>query len=370
LKQKITLLVSEKNMDLSPNDIRNYEFNNQMRGYDKEEVNSFLEQVATALENLKQENLKLSMEADSLKTQLAGLRQFEDTIKSAAIDARRNADMTVENAKKEAELILSQAKAEADKIIGSRADQLNQYHDQISKLELAKQTYVNKLRHLIKSHLELVNEIAEDDPTAATKTTSSIEVTESTEVTREKLETIADKPSASEPIKTEEANAPEKIVKADTPPAPPVDSTPEPAETKPQPTDTKPQPEIPVDPELAAALEKYQKQAQASPPQTSPEPQPTPAPAPPPIGKLVETEARAEDVPEGFIAGNNEPPDKSSTDKVPVPENNPQELTEHNAIDIDKQNAEQQNINPDVLAQELDRVAEKFEEEMNKAAKA
>ncbi|MBD3258735.1 DivIVA domain-containing protein, partial [candidate division GN15 bacterium] len=32
-------------MDLSPNDVRNYEFPSQMRGYDKEEVNNFKEQV-------------------------------------------------------------------------------------------------------------------------------------------------------------------------------------------------------------------------------------------------------------------------------------------------------------------------------------
>ena len=48
-------------MDLSPNDIRNYEFPSQMRGYDKEEVDNLLEQVAAALEEARQQNLKLSM---------------------------------------------------------------------------------------------------------------------------------------------------------------------------------------------------------------------------------------------------------------------------------------------------------------------
>ena len=75
-------------MDLSPNDIRGYEFPNQMRGYDKDEVDNFLEQVANAFEEMKQQNLKYSMEIESLKSQLSGLKQFEDTIKSAAIDAR------------------------------------------------------------------------------------------------------------------------------------------------------------------------------------------------------------------------------------------------------------------------------------------
>ena len=143
-------------MDLSPNDIRNYEFANKMRGYSKDEVDDFRELVAAALEALKQENLKLSIEIDSLKTQLAGLRQFEDTIKSAAIDARRNADLTVANAKREAELLLSRAKTEAMEIIGSRAQKVGEIEDQITKLQFAKKSYLSKLRNLSKSHLEVL----------------------------------------------------------------------------------------------------------------------------------------------------------------------------------------------------------------------
>ena len=86
-------------MDLSPNDVRNYEFSTQMRGYARDDVDDFREQIAAAMEILKQENHKLSMEIDSVKMQLSGLRHFEDTIKDAAIDARRNADMTVANDK-------------------------------------------------------------------------------------------------------------------------------------------------------------------------------------------------------------------------------------------------------------------------------
>ena len=91
-------------MDLSPNDIRNYEFPTQLRGYEKDEVDKFKDQVAEAIEQLKQENLKYSMEIESIKGQLSGLRQFEDAIKSAAIDARRNADLTIANAKKKPSL--------------------------------------------------------------------------------------------------------------------------------------------------------------------------------------------------------------------------------------------------------------------------
>ena len=129
-------------MDLTPNDVRSFEFSTQMRGYDKDDVDSFKEQVANALENIKQENLKLSMEMESVKSQLTGLKQFEDTIKSAAIDARRNADLTVGNAKQEAELILAKAKSESGKMVLTNSNKIVELEEQISKIELTKKSYL------------------------------------------------------------------------------------------------------------------------------------------------------------------------------------------------------------------------------------
>ena len=81
-------------------------------------------EIAQALEAQKQETLKLQMELDSVKSQLTGLKQFEDTIKGAAIDARRNADTLMQNARKEAELILSRAKEEAERALKDRQGEM------------------------------------------------------------------------------------------------------------------------------------------------------------------------------------------------------------------------------------------------------
>ena len=344
-------------MDLSPNDIRNYEFANQMRGYSKDEVDDFLELVAAALEAVKQENLKLSMEIDSLKTQLAGLRQFEDIIKSAAIDARRNADLTVANAKKEAELILSRAKTEAMEIIGSRAKKVGEIEDQITKLQLAKKSYLSKLRNLIKSHLEVLEEVAAESK-------GRLEVTESTEFSRQKLETIATKPHQSGPIKTEEASVAEQTAATEVTPAAPL-----PAAAEDVSGDQAPLGDQPVDPELAAALEKYQRKEKPAAEQEQAS-QPTQhAPAP---GEIVETSARAEDIPEGFVAAKADDTADDDTGEIVADADSQQDATEHRAIDVDPpaDTAEgDSKMAPDNLANELDRVAAKFEEEMDRADK-
>ena len=351
-------------MDLSPNDIRNYEFSTQMRGYSKDEVESLLEQVAASLEAVKQENLKLSMEVDSLKTQLAGLRQFEDTIKSAAIDARRNADMTVNNAKQEAELILSKAKAESDRILGSRAQQLSEIETSISTAEMTKRSYLNKVRSVITSHLEIVDQLI--DPEAGDKEGNDIEVTQSSEVDRKVMETVGTPSPSGESIRTEEANAAEQIVEAPSEPQAESKATGSDDEQ----SDSADDETKPIDPELAAALERYQTQeadaADSDVAEVPEEPHREP-------GQIVETTARAEDIPPGFIIGpkgdseTSEPGDEVATDRLKV-DGEPHARTIDDPIDGDA--LPPSSSSPEDLAQELDRVVAKFEEEMDKAAKA
>lgn len=350
-------------MDLSPNDIRNYEFNTQMRGYDKEEVNNLLEQIAVALENSKQDNLRLSMEVESLKSQLAGLKQFEDTIKSAAIDARRNADMTIANAKQEADLILSKARGEAERTIASRSKDVADIESQITKLAMTKNSYLNKVKSMIKSHLELLDEVASGE-IENKEFEDRLEVTETQDVTTDKRESLAAEPEMpedaddeaeemgdelSESSKNELTNALKGALKTD---------------------DEAPAEELgadssKVDPELAAALEKY-KHAPATEAAAPKAQAPAPTPAKTKPEDLVETNQRAEDIPHGFVTVSNDPtPPSADTDRVKTAQT---DKTEHNAIDIEATEAKSQ-VEPADLAKELDNVVAKFEEEMDRAEK-
>ena len=352
-------------MDLSPNDIRNCEFPSQMRGYDKDEVDNVIEQAAAALEAAKQENLKLSTEIDSLKVQLSGLKQFEETIKSAAIDARRNADMTVANAKQEAELILTRAKAEAEKQLAARFRKANEIEEQITKLALTKKSYLSKVRSLIQSHLSLVDDIAQSEDESHKKN-DSLQITESAEVTGDRRETVATQPSEGPAIRTEDANAlgdsvvglPESSKVALSEALKNVLG-----EEKPSP-EGKPS----IDPELAQALESYQKPSadvESEMPQTSPPPSAAQQP-----GDIVETSWRAEDIPQGFVAKEADEEMSDTTDKVAMPAAAQDQSARADNPEGDV-SAEEKTppVAPDELADELDRVVAKFEEEMDKAQK-
>jgi cell division initiation protein len=334
-----------------------------MRGYEKESVDSFLDQVAVALEAVKQENLRLSVELDSAKNQLAGLRQFEDTIKGAAIDARRNADMTIANAKEEAALAINKAKAEAEQILANRAEQLEEIENQISQLDLTKKSYMAKLRSLITSHLDIIEEISDAAEAQKKHDSDSIEVTESEEVESKHRETVATIPSGKEGAKVEEANAAEAVVAVAAVTSEteeqPVDGAEAGPDTGPD-TEQPPEAETQVDPELAAAIEGFRANSQMDSESSAPEP-PAESSTDPATG-WVETDKRAEEVPDEFITG--PPPNAAAptdTDRVNV-----SSVEDPQPTDGQKKSG----IDPGNLADELDKVVDKFEEEMDKAAKS
>ena len=337
-------------MELSPNDIRGYEFRSQMRGYDREEVDRFLDQAADALEETKQQNLRLSIEMESLKSQVAGLKQFEDTIKSAAIDARRNADMTIATAKQEAEMIVTKAKSEAESIVINRTKEIGDIESQITRLGLTKKSYLSKIRNLIQSHLEMVDEI-DSGELPQQETDNRITVTESEDVTTEKRETVAQ-----EPVEPEAEPEEEPLTESQTA----QDELAADLKQAIQDPDLTQTGEQTIDPELAAALESYKQVAarKAAEQQASQQ-----QPVVPPQGAVVETSLLAEEIPEGFVAKESNLNDDGSTDKV---------LTSQPAgnLKADDSGGFKKPISPDELASELEEVAVRFEEEIDKAAKS
>lgn len=351
-------------MDLSPNDIRNYDFHNQMRGYDKAEVDGFINQVATALDEVKQQNLKLSIELESLRSQLSGLKQFEDTIKNAAIDARRNADLTMANAKQEGEMLIIKAKQEAESIVVNRTKEISEIETRITRLGLTKKSYLSKIRSLIQSHLNLIEEVDSGDAPRVERE-EKLRVTESTDITSEERETVAQVGEATS-LETEGDSA-ESTEDADNGMSGRVDDHLA-AKLKDviQDDSVGQSAGEAIDPELAAALESYKRAAARK----AFEAQAPRMPAAPPLGVVVETNALAEDIPQGFIAKTNGSAKNQSTDKVHVAQCRSAAPVEPNpGRGFGASESGKVPLTPDKLADELDEVAARFEEEMNKAAK-
>ena len=103
-------------IDLTPLDVRKKrgDFRKLLRGYDPEEVDTFLDLVAERMEVLVKENLTLTERAERLWEQVEAQESRETAVREALVTAQElRADMRRQSSK-EAELLRQEAESEAE----------------------------------------------------------------------------------------------------------------------------------------------------------------------------------------------------------------------------------------------------------------
>ncbi len=96
-------------MKLTPLDIEHRVFKVRLRGYDRQEVNRFREDLAQAVEEMIRETGILREKLVSAEGQLAELKRKEATLTQTLVSAQGIADNLKQSAQREAELIMKEA---------------------------------------------------------------------------------------------------------------------------------------------------------------------------------------------------------------------------------------------------------------------
>jgi len=104
-------------MTITPVDIQNKEFERSFRGYDIEDVDEFLDRIASDLEQLIRENMELKEQVGNLMEKNKNYQKLEETMHNAIVVAQETADEVKLTAKREADLIRREAENEAKHIV-------------------------------------------------------------------------------------------------------------------------------------------------------------------------------------------------------------------------------------------------------------
>jgi len=91
-------------------EIRNQQFNKKFRGYDTEEVNNFINNLAQDYEKIYSENVYLKENIQRTKYELDRYKKLEETMNNSLILAQQTAELLKVNAQKEAAMILEDSK--------------------------------------------------------------------------------------------------------------------------------------------------------------------------------------------------------------------------------------------------------------------
>ncbi|MCE9535603.1 MAG: DivIVA domain-containing protein, partial [Nitrospirae bacterium] len=104
-------------MRITPLDIQQMVFRVSFRGYDKEEVNRFLEELAQTVESLNRDQAVQREKILFLEQQLAEMKRTESTLSSTLLSAQSLAEDVKRNAQREADLVIKEAELKAGELI-------------------------------------------------------------------------------------------------------------------------------------------------------------------------------------------------------------------------------------------------------------
>lgn len=143
-------------MRITPLDIQQKEFRVRFRGFDVEEVDSFLELIREEMEELLRENANLREEVKRLQTQLKEYKNIETNLRDTLMATQQMVEEYKETARKEAELIKKEAELEAEEILKKAQEKVIKIHEDITDLKGVRRHFKEELRRLIESHLSML----------------------------------------------------------------------------------------------------------------------------------------------------------------------------------------------------------------------
>jgi len=143
-------------MRITPLDIQQKQFSNRFRGFDMEEVDSFLELIREEMEELLRENANLREESRRYEKQLKEYKNIETTLKDTLVSTQQMVEEYRNNAKKESELILKETELKAEDILREAQDKIVKIHEDITDLKGVRRHFKEELRRLVESHLRMM----------------------------------------------------------------------------------------------------------------------------------------------------------------------------------------------------------------------
>ncbi len=149
-------------MKITPIDIQQMVFQVKFRGYDKDEVNRFLEELALTFENLNRDNASLREKMAVTEQQLADLKRTETTLSNTLVSAQSLAEDVKRSAQREADLIIKEAELKASEIIRQARVELTSMQRDLSDLQKQRLMMVERFRATLRS-FERMLEVEESE---------------------------------------------------------------------------------------------------------------------------------------------------------------------------------------------------------------
>jgi cell division initiation protein len=141
---------------ITPIDIQHKTFKKALQGYDRAEVDQFLDDLIETLEDDAHHRAALQAEIADLKERISHFKAMEESLQNTLVLAQRTADEVKASAHKEADLIREQARLAAEREIASYNDAISEVRREHQRTVEAAEKAKSELRSLLATHLALL----------------------------------------------------------------------------------------------------------------------------------------------------------------------------------------------------------------------
>jgi cell division initiation protein len=137
-------------------DIQHKTFKRALQGYERTEVDQFLDEVIETLEDEASARAALEAEIADLKERISHFKSMEASLQSTLLLAQRTADEVKAAAHKEADLIRQEAKLQSEREISSIGERITETRREHQRIIDAAEKAKSEIRSLLMSHMALI----------------------------------------------------------------------------------------------------------------------------------------------------------------------------------------------------------------------
>jgi DivIVA domain-containing protein len=146
-------------IELSPLDVRKKkdDFARALRGYEPDQVDSFLDVVADRLEQLVRDERGLRERVGTLEEELERFREREKALNDALLAAQELREEARTQAEREAELRIKEAESQAEKIVDSAREEAREAQRRLDDLRRRRDAFLRSFRSTLERFLDEID---------------------------------------------------------------------------------------------------------------------------------------------------------------------------------------------------------------------
>lgn len=148
---------------ITPIEIRQHTFKKAFQGYNKDEVQNYLNTLSSEWERMLEENKRIKLEFEKTQSALDNLRQVESALHRTLLQAEETSKSTIENAKSTADLRIQEAEASAKEMLKNAIDERSRVEMQTNELVSRRNEILQQLKSYLTAQTERLKTFEEKE---------------------------------------------------------------------------------------------------------------------------------------------------------------------------------------------------------------